>query len=89
MTKTIKTMLNCGFNIRIMFLKFYVASQIAKLKRSRENYYSFHIYNKKGVSEKVAMSYAFRDTKEQAVRVMSMLRKISCEKRKIKNFSQQ
>ena len=88
MTKTIKkTMLNCGSNIRIFFLKFSVASELEKLRRSRKNLYSFHIDMKAGISEETALSLSFRDTREQAEKVMFMLNRLSKEKKKVRNFS--
>jgi hypothetical protein len=82
-------MLNFGSNLRILFLKLSVGTEIVKLKRSRKNFYSFHIDNKSGISEESARSLAFRDTREQANKVMLMLRKLSNEKKKSKDFSPQ
>lgn len=85
MTKMImRKMFNCGFNLKMILLKFSVAKEIESLKRSRSSMYSFHIYKHEGISEETAKSFALRDTQERANRVLSILRKISNEKRRLK-----
>jgi hypothetical protein len=73
---------NFGFNVKIFLMKFLLAREIGRLKRSRRSMYSFHLDNI-GISEETAMSLTFRDTLEQEKRVKSIIRKISRERKRI------